>query len=214
MHKINKLIKQMMRKLILFGLIIILSTPLFSQVKFGIKAGAETTTVPTYQCGNGDATIDALKDASWGYHAGIFLRFNLGPVYLQPEAVFASTSFDYNVTTTTLTELKTQKFNMISIPVLIGFKLGPLRLNAGPAASIMIGSPEALINDPEFEKMYKGAVYGYQAGAGIDIGSLTLDIRYAGSLGEKYGDSVTIGDQTFKLDYGQSSLLLSIGLMF
>ena len=62
--------------------------------------------------------------------------------------------------------------------------------------------------------MYKGAVYGYQAGAGIDIGKLTLDIRYAGSLGEKYGDSVTIGGQTFKLDYGQSSLLLSIGWMF
>ena len=95
-----------MRKLILIGLIIIVSAPVFSQVKFGIKAGAETTTVPTYQLGNGDATIEALKDASWGYHAGIFLRFGLGGVYLQPEVVFASTSFDYNVTTTDLTEFE------------------------------------------------------------------------------------------------------------
>jgi len=214
MVQISKLIKQIMRKLILFGLIIIVSAPVFSQVKFGIKTGAETTTVPTYEYGNGDATIDALKDASWGYHAGIFLRFSLGAVYLQPEAVFASTSFDYNVTTTDLTELKTQKFNRLSIPVLLGFKLGPLRLMAGPAASIMIGSPQALIDDPDFEQMYKGAVYGYQAGAGIDLGRLTLDVRYAGSLGEKFGDSVTIDGQTFKLDYGQSSLLFSIGLMF
>ena len=214
MVQINKLKKQMMKKLILIGLVIILSAPVFSQIKFGIKAGAETTTVPTYQCGEGEATINALKDASWGYHAGIFLRFNLGPVYIQPEAVFASTSFDYNVSTATLTELRTQKFDRLSIPVLLGFKLGPLRLNAGPAASIMIGSPSALIDDPDFKNMYKEAVYGYQAGAGIDIGNLTLDIRYAGSLGEKYGDSVTIEGQTFKLDYGQSSLLLSIGLMF
>ena len=203
-----------MRKLILIGLIIIVSAPVFSQVKFGIKAGAETTTVPTYQYGNGDATIDALKDASWGYHAGIFLRFNLGAVYLQPEVVFASTSFDYNVTTATLTELKTQTFNRVSIPLLFGLKLGPLRLMAGPAASIMIGSPKALIDDPDFEQMYKGAVYGYQAGAGIDLGRLTFDVRYAGSLGEKFGDSVTIEGQTFKLDYGQSSLLISVGLMF
>jgi len=203
-----------MRKLILIGLIIIVSAPVFSQVKFGIKAGAETTTVPTYQLGNGDATIEALKDASWGYHAGVFLRFGLGGVYLQPEVVFASTSFDYNVTTTDLTELKTQKFNRVSIPVLLGLKLGPLRLMAGPAASIMIGSPKALIDDPDFEQMYKGAVYGYQAGAGIDLGRLTLDVRYAGSLGEKFGDTVTIEGQTFKLDYGQSSLLLSLGWMF
>ena len=203
-----------MRKLILIGLIIIVSAPVFSQVKFGIKAGAETTTVPTYQLGNGDATIEALKDASWGYHAGVFLRVGLGGVYLQPEVVFASTSFDYNVTTTDLTELKSQKFNRVSIPVLLGLKLGPLRLMAGPAASIMIGSPKALIDDPDFEQMYKGAVYGYQAGAGIDLGRLTLDVRYAGSLGEKFGDTVTIEGQTFKLDYGQSSLLLSLGWMF
>jgi hypothetical protein len=211
----EKLKAQMMRKLILIGLIIIVSAPVFSQIRFGIKAGAETTTVPTYELGNGAATIDALKDASWGYHVGIFLRFGLGPIYLQPEAVFASTSFDYNVTTTDLSELKTQKFNRLSIPVLLGLKLGPLRFNAGPAASIMIGSPSALIDDPNFENMYKGAVYGYQAGIGLDIlKTLTLDIRYAGSLGEKFGDTVTIGGQTFKLDYGQSSLLLSVGLMF
>jgi hypothetical protein len=211
----NQTKKQMMKKIYVFVLVIILSVPAFSQINFGIKAGAETTTVPSYQIGNGDATIDALKDAAWGYHAGIFLRFGLGPVYLQPEAVFASTTFDYNVTTTDLTELKSQKFNRLSIPVLLGLKLGPLRLNAGPAASIMIGSPSALIDDPDFKNMYKGAVYGYQAGIGLDIlKTLTLDIRYAGSLGEKYGDTVTIGGQTFRLNYGQSSLLFSIGLMF
>jgi hypothetical protein len=205
----------MMKKLFAVVLVIIISVPAFSQIKFGIKAGGETTTVPSYQLGNGAATIDALKDAAWGYHAGIFLRFGLGVVYLQPEAVFASTTFEYNVTTTDLTELRSQKFNRLSIPILLGLKFGPVRFNAGPAASIMIGSPSALINDPDFEKMYKGAVYGYQAGIGLDIlETITLDIRYAGSLGEKYGDTVTMGGQTFKLNYGQSSLLLSIGLMF
>jgi hypothetical protein len=204
-----------MKKLFAFGLVVLLSVPAFSQIKFGIKAGAETTTVPTYQYGSGAATIEALENAQWGYHAGLFLRIGLGPVYIQPEAVFASTSFDYNVTTATVTDLKTQTFNRLSIPVLVGFKLGPLRLNAGPAASIMIGSPTALINDPNFEDMYKGALWGYQAGVGIDLlNKLTLDVRYAGSLGDVLGDAVTISGQTFKLEYGQSSLLLSVGWMF
>jgi hypothetical protein len=203
-----------MKKLFAIVLAIILSVPAFSQIKFGIKAGGETTTVPAYQLGNGAAAIDALKDAAWGYHAGIFLRFGMGAVYLQPEAVFASTSFQYNVTTTDLSELKTQKFNRLSVPLLLGLKFGPVRFNAGPAASVMIGSPSALINDPDFKNMYKNSVWGYQAGVGLDLGPLTLDVRYAASLGEKYGDTVTIGGQTFKLNYGQSSLLFSLGLMF
>ena len=205
----------MMKKLFTIGLVILLSFPAFSQIKFGIKAGAESTTIPSYKVGDGQATIDELEDASWGYHAGIFLRLKLGPVYLQPEAVFASTSFDYNVTTSSVPDLVTQTFNRLSIPVLVGFKLGPLRLNAGPAAAIQIGSPTALIDDPDFDKMYKGAVWGYQAGVGIDLlKKITLDVRYAGSLGEALGNSVTIGGQTFNLDYGQSSFLLSIGWMF
>jgi hypothetical protein len=205
----------MMKKKFAIALVCLISFPAFSQVKFGIKAGAETNTVPTYHVGSGDATIEALKDAQWGYHAGLFVRVKLGPVYLQPEAVFASTSFDYNVTESSVTDLKTQTFNRLSVPLLIGFKLGPLRINAGPAASIMIGSPKALIEDPDFDQMYKGSVWGYQAGIGIDLlKRLTLDVRYAGSLGEAFGDQVSIGGQTFKLDYGQSSLLLSVGWMF
>jgi hypothetical protein len=63
--------------------------------------------------------------------------------------------------------------------------------------------------------MYKGAIWGYQAGVGLDIlKKLSLDVRYAGSLGQKFGDAVAIGSQNFKLGYGQSSLLLSVGLMF
>ena len=204
-----------MKKLFFIIFIVIVSFPAFSQIKFGIKVAAATTTVPTYSISTGTNNIEAVKNANWGIQAGAFLRLSLVGIYVQPELLFASTSFDYNVSTVTGTQVMAQKFNRISIPVLVGFHLGPLRLNAGPAASIQIGSPTALINDPNFEDMYKGAVFGYQAGIGIDLlKKLTLDARYAGGLGEKFGDSVTIGGQNFKLDYGQSSFILSVGWMF
>ena len=176
--------------------------------------------MPTYDISTGTNNIEALEDASWGFHGGIFMRLKLLALYVQPELVFASNTYDYTVKTATLTatltEVKSQTFNRISVPLLVGFKLGPLRLNAGPAASIQMGSPEALIDDPNFEEMYKGAVWGFQAGIGIDLlKRLTLDARYAGGLGEKFGDVVTIGGtQNFKLDYGQKSFLLSAGWMF
>jgi hypothetical protein len=206
-----------MKKLLLILFVALIALPAFSQIKFGIKAGAETTTVPKYELGSGGATIDALKNASWGYHVGAFLRFTLVGIYLQPEVVFASTSFDYNVQAATgdPKTLMSQKFDRLSIPILVGLKVGPIRINAGPAATIMIGSPKELINDPNFKELYRSAIIGYQAGAGFDLfKKLTFDVRYAGNLGKRFGDSVTIGGQEFKLDSGKSSLLLSVGFMF
>jgi len=206
-----------MKKLLVIIAVFLLTLPAMSQLKFGIKAGAESTTVPTYDFATGTNNIEAVANSEFGWHAGIFLRAKLGPVFIQPEAVFASTTFGYNVKTVASAPsvLLEQKFNRLSVPILFGLKFGPVRFNLGPAASIMIGSPAALIDDPDFESMYKSAVWGYQAGLGVDLfEKLTFDIRYAGSLGEQFGDAATIGTQTFQLDYGQSSFLLSVGLMF
>ena len=218
-----------MKKLSAILFILMFSIPAFSQFfSFGIKAGAESNTTPKYNyLVSGGLTnqtfIEAVDNASWGFHGGIFARIKIFNLFIQPEVVFASNSFEYTVqqpapvwsSSTHLQEIKSQKFNRLSVPILVGMKFGPLRINAGPAANIQIGSPKALIDDPKFKDMYKGAVWGYQAGVGLDIlKKLTLDARYAGRLGKRFGDSVTIGSQNFKLDHSQKTFLLSVGLMF
>ena len=205
-----------MKKLIVLLIVFVLALPAFSQINFGIKAGAATTTVPTYDLSTGANNIEALKDAAWGFQAGVFLRLSLLGIYLQPEVVFASNTYEYNVTQgTNPTELVKQTFNRLDVPVLLGIKLGPLRINAGPAAAVQIGTPKALVDDPDFESLYKGATFGYQAGIGFDLfKKLTIDARYGGSLSEKFGDAVTIGGQTFALDQRQPSFIVSLGLMF
>jgi hypothetical protein len=204
---------KMMKKLFVVILIAFLAIPAFSQLKFGIKAGVATTTVPEYNLTTGTNTIVALKDASFGFHGGIFIRAKLGPVYLQPEVLFATNTYEYKVNGSTTPSKQT--FNRLDVPILLGLKLGPLRINAGPAASVQIGSPDALISGTDFSKLYKGATFGYQAGIGFDLfKKLTFDIRYEGSLSGKFGDSVTVGSQTVKLDSRQPALLFAIGFMF
>jgi hypothetical protein len=205
----------MMKKLLLILAIALVSLQAFSQIKFGLKVAAATTTVPSYDVSSGNTNIEEVKNSSWGWQAGAFLRISLTSLYIQPEVLFASNSYDYTVTTATVDEIVSQKFNRLSIPILVGLKLGPIRVNAGPAASIQIGSPENLVDDPNFEDMYKGALWGYQAGVGIDLfNRLTLDARYAGGLGDKTGETVAIGGKDFKLDYGQQSFILSVGIIF
>jgi hypothetical protein len=205
-----------MKKSILVLLVALIAFPAFSQLKFGIKVGAATTTVPKYDLTTGTNTIAALKTASWGFNGGVFLRLSLLGLYIQPEALLATNTYDYNVTQgTSPTVLMHQTFNRLEVPIMVGFKLGPLRINAGPAASVQIGSPKALISDPNFDNMYKGATFGYEAGIGLDIfKKLTLDARYSGSLSKKFGNAVNIGSQTFNLDSRQPSIILSVGLMF
>src|SRR5665648_125534 len=201
----------MMKKIFVIVLVALIALPAFSQINFGIKAGVTSSTVPTYDISSGTSNIEALKNAAFGFHAGAFVRLAVAGIYLMPEFVFTSTTYDYNVTTVTGTAAQNQKFNKLEIPLLLGFKLGPIRINAGPAASVMINSPGALIDDPNFKDMYRNATIGYQAGVGFDLFKrLTFDARYGGSLAKKFGNAVTIGTQTFTLDSREPTFMLSL----
>jgi len=204
-----------MKRLLVFLLAVIFTAPLFSQVKFGLKVGATTTTVPTYDVSTGENNIEAVKDAGWGFQAGALLRVGIGSFFVQPEVLFASNTYKYHVETIDATEAVKQQFDRLEIPLLAGMKFGALHINAGPSATILIGTPKALLDDPDFKEMYRSATYGYTAGLGLDLfNRLTVDARYNGSLSKKFGESVSIDDQNFAIDDRQPSFTLSVGILF
>ena len=175
-----------MKKLFVIVLVVLVSIPVFSQIKFGIKAGVSTTslsmkTLKTVNSGTTSYTVEALKDAKYGFHGGAFMRLTLLGIYLQPELLFSTRTNEYTVKNvqTSASSIVKQNFNKLDIPVMLGLKLGPVRLNAGPAASLLINSPKDLINHPDFKNMYSRMTFGYQAGLGLDIlNTLTIDLRY------------------------------------
>lgn len=217
----------MMKKLFVIVLVVLISIPAFTQIKFGIKAGVSTSSlsmpsIKTITSGSGASatsyTVDALTDAKYGFHGGVFVRLTLFGIYLQPEFLFSSRTNEYTVKdiqTSAPSIVAKQNFNKLDIPVMLGFKLGPVRLNAGPSASLLINTPKALIDNPDFKNMYSKMTIGYQAGLGIDLlKTLTVDVRYEGSL-KKYQNQIeTITGTTVNLDDRSSALLLSLGLMF
>lgn len=193
-----------------------------AQVNFGLKAGVSTTslsmpTTATITSGSSSYNVDALTSAKYGFHGGIFFRFTLLGIYLQPEFLFSTRTNEYTVENNqNLTSvIVKQNFNRLDIPVMLGVKLGPLRLNAGPSGSILINSPKDLIANPDFKNRYNRMTIGYQAGVGLDIlHFLTLDVRYEGSL-RKYQNRIqNITGTTFNLDDRPNAFLFSLGLMF
>ena len=214
-----------MKKFIVILFVVLVSIPAFSQIKFGLKAGLSTTslsmpTIKTISSGTTSFTVDALTAAKYGFHGGAFVRVTLFGVYIQPELLFSTRSNEYTVKNTTnqsapVSYVAKQTFNKLDIPVMLGFKLGPLRLNAGPAASLLINSPKDLISDPDFKSSYSRMTIGYQAGLGFDLLSfLTFDLRYEGSL-KKYQNQIQNKAGTkYNLDDRPNAFLFSVGLMF
>jgi hypothetical protein len=211
-----------MKKIITLFIVLVFAFPAFSQVKFGLKAGVSTTSLSmpgskTVTSGNSVFNINAITDAQYGFNGGAFLRFTLFSVYLQPEFLFTTRTNEYtiqNVQTNTSSIVK-QNFNKLDIPVMLGFKLGPIRLNAGPTGSFLINSPKDLISNPDFKNRYSTMTVGYQAGVGFDLMDfLTFDLRYEGSL-KKYQNQIqNVTGTNFNLDDRPNAFLFSLGVMF
>jgi hypothetical protein len=214
-----------MKKVILIALVVLVSLPAFSQIKFGLKAGVSTTNLSmadlkTVTSGNTTYTVNALTAAKYGFHGGAFVRLSLFGIYLQPELLFTTRTNEYtvqNVTVgqTTAAEIVKQNFNKLDIPVMLGLKLGPLRINAGPVGSLLINSPKDIINHPDYKNNYNKMTIGYQAGVGFDMFNfLTFDLRYEGSLRKYQNQIQNLAGTKFNLDDRPNAFVFSLGLMF
>jgi len=206
-----------MKKILVFLFAMLLAAPMFSQVKFGLKAGVSTDftfTNQTLEDTDVDVILQKAKDAEWGFQGGAFVRASFAGIYVQPELLLATANntltYAGTVDGVNVDEEIVQKFTKINIPVMIGFKVAFLRVNAGPAASILINDPKEIAD----VATYKRATFGYQAGIGVDLlKKLTIDVRYEGNLNQ-FGDEITLAGQTFTLDDRTGSLLIHVGLIF
>jgi hypothetical protein len=216
----------MMKKILAVILVALLALPAFSQLSYGLKAGVSTTSltmsdIKTITSSSSTYTVEALTQAKYGFHGGAFVRISLLGLYIQPELLLSTRSNEYKIKNTTIPASITsvnvkQNFFKLDIPVMIGYKLGPLRLNVGPAASLLLNTPKELINDQDLKNNYSKLTFGYQAGIGVDIlNRITFDIRYEGSL-KKFQNQIqgVAGGTKVNLDDRPNAFLLSFGLFF
>ena len=156
----------------------------------------------------------AAGDASVGFHAGLFARVSVLGFYVQPEAIFTSTGGEiaYSDPQSNAREVKEMNYNKLDVPVLFGFKIGPVfRVNAGPSFSLLLNADARQDGTVrEVKDNYNNATVGFQAGVGMDFSKLTVDLRYENNL-SAFGEEVSFVDRTFDTDLRNKQWLLSIG---
>jgi Outer membrane protein beta-barrel domain len=189
--------------------------------KYGIRGGIST---PDIKPSDVDSLrilrgTEALKlkvsDANYGFHFGIWARLKLANFYLQPEVVFNSSKVQYKFGKfgSAIDSIRSQTFQKLDIPVMLGTKVGSFRLNAGPVAHINIGGSSDLIKTSGFTETVKTATWGYQAGIGFDAGKVGIDIRYEGNF-DNFGNQLMIGGKSYEFSKAPTRFIASASIAF
>ena len=142
---------------------------------------------------DGKEVRDNLKQSfttRTGAVGGIYARFGR-VVFIQPEVLISTKGGSFDIIQTHLENPVTKtvdiKYSNIDVPILIGLKGGPIRILAGPVTSFRIGDNQRLRDafkqyTSNLNDAMSQATFGYQLGAGLDLGAFSLDVRKEGSF--------------------------------
>ncbi|MFK7934387.1 MAG: porin family protein [Saprospiraceae bacterium] len=185
-----------------------------AQFKFGLRGGISSLDFDPMPIITGDESLKvAFNDASYGVHGGVFARIG-NKIYIQPEILFNSNTVDYDVTDFSGTELLKERYQFVDIPLLVGFKMGFFRVQAGPVGHIFVNSTSELGDKVQnYQQTFEDMTYGYQAGIGLDLGKLIVDVKYEGNF-DRFGEHFTIDGTQYMFDGAPARLVASVGLAF
>ena len=190
-------------------LVLFVATSLSAQSGFGVKGGL------TYNADDGlfktvDQTYQTKGEGSMGYNIGVFKRFALTGLYVQPEVMYVnykskfedSSRKDYEVT-----------YKRIDVPVSVGttvLKLGYVQ--AGPVLSYYFDDK---IDVNELSNVQQDEIaLAFQLGAGVELNNLSLNLRYDFPLGDRETKWVRDNDFDFNTESTPKLLHVSLGYRF
>ena len=207
----------MKKYLFLFLLVGIPAISFSDSPKFGIKGGMYFSSLPSNLTEEaGDLTITALNDRYTGFHVGLVSSFVFPGFFIQPELLWVGTGRDmviYQNGAHQTADYYIQRFQQVSVPVLMGMKVGPVKLGVGPVLSFMLSQQNDSTLHPDVRHSLNTATFGYQLGAGIQLGGLLLELRHEANL-SRFGNGINIGGVPFDFDLRPRQLILSVGLLF
>ncbi|MFK7810497.1 MAG: porin family protein [Saprospiraceae bacterium] len=194
-----------------------------AQVKFGLRAGLNTTDITTDQIRIKDANdLDALgisiANANYGVHFGAVIQAQIGKrFFLQPEIQLSSNSIDYKIENfgdaQTYETILRENYQYMDIPIMAGLKFGPLRLQAGPVAHKFLYSNSDLTDISGYDPQFEDWTWGYQTGVGLDIWRFMIDVKYEGSF-DNQSDHFNFFGKDYNFDKTPGRFVATLGYTF
>lgn len=165
-----------MKKILILSLFVLAASVVFGQFTIGPKIGYNASKLST--------SIDTISsDFKSGFQIGAFVRIGK-KLYVQPELYYTTQGgvFESNINDWK----QNVRIGSLDIPVLVGFrminaKVVNLRILAGPLASFVVNrsvKEAGGVTGPITDADINNVNWAIQAGVGLDVLFLTLDVRY------------------------------------
>lgn len=193
---------------IVFAVFILTTTNLKAQsLGLGVKGGLNFSSLDNNLSGQYSGTASAN-----GFVGGVWARAGFLGFFVQPELVYAQRKGAFTSAIDGTAVINTLSY--IDMPVMLGYKLAFVRLNIGPNFQFLLDADQKASDaarDPNFSKdNYKSSSVGFQAGAGIDLLKLSIDLRYDGNFGS-IGKEIMVNGKTYDYSTRPSMWQLTLG---
>lgn len=176
-----------MKKLSFLVVLALLSSVTFAQLKGGLKAGLNMSTLKVDVEGFGSDSENGTS-----FHFGAYANFGLSDaVSIQPELLYNSLKASDNGDDVT--------FNYLSIPVMFQYSIAEkFNLQAGPQIGLLMGTDPSELKDG-----MKGTDLSLNVGAGASFGKLNATLRYCLGLANTSDvDGIEFKNNVFQISLG------------
>jgi hypothetical protein len=217
LFKNNQKKSRIMKKASVFlTLFLLLNFVTKAQFQLGIKGGVNLTSLKL-DLSAVSSSIQQSYNSKTTYVAGVYMRIG-GDFYVQPEVLMAFSKGNVNFTGSA--QGVDLDYTNVDVPVLLGHRLlGILRINAGVVGSFNVSGGQTFqdaINSIKgagtVSGALKGASWSYALGAGVDLGSFCLDVRYQQSISDVASASLSSGGTTNVFSQKPSAFQVTLGL--
>jgi len=181
---------------------------------FGLKGGmnSQVNRPKDIIVGGGDTSFNfGVDKMKFGTQFGAYFRFGKR-VFIQPEVIFNSNKIDYKIGESSFGDvIKNERYNYLDIPVLVGFKLGPVRVQGGPVGHYFLNSSSELTDIKGYKAKFQQMTWGYQTGLNIAFGRFSIDARYEGNFSNQ-GDHITFFGDKYSFSNAPSRIILGVNI--
>ncbi|MEM7371071.1 MAG: porin family protein [Bacteroidota bacterium] len=214
-----------MKYLMSLGLCLLFLQPAFSQFKIGPRVAISSSGISANDLviRNGQDVEELslrLQESTPQYQFGVFSRFTLGPVFIQPELLVSTSRADYAIsimdfnTGIATEDILTERDFDLEVPMMAGLKLGPVRVQGGPVYRVNLGNTSELKQLEGIGRSFKEASLGMQAGLGLDLGKkVAFDLKYELDL-KQTQDEITFLGNTHQVSRHGGRLVAALGVAF
>lgn len=138
--------------------------------------------------------IESKGKGDTGFNLGFYSELDFLVVFIRPELMYTQAKSEYDIQNSN----SQFKMSSIDLPVLVGVKLGPLKLFAGPAFKYIINTN---LEGYKNESLNSDITVGLNAGLAFQLGRFGIDFTYDRGLNDNEAEFVNnTTDSSFTLD--------------